>query len=122
MASSAALTTTHLPQLRGLLNDWERKQPPSKGFVNPVRAERSTDHDDNTSTASKDVVVAFRTRPPLENEAAQKFEESQGRESESSAPQEGAPIEFCNGISIPSAEPGVFVAHVPGMKVSYRCP
>ncbi|KAK0462516.1 P-loop containing nucleoside triphosphate hydrolase protein [Desarmillaria tabescens] len=74
MATSATLTTTQLPRFRRLLEEWAAKQPPATGF---------------TPRASKDVVVAFRTRPPLPGEATSK-----------------------------AAEPGVFVAHVPGMKWS----
>ncbi len=64
-----------------------------------------------TPRASKDVVVAFRTHPPLPGEAVGKFQ---------STPANGKndmPVEVCIGISVKSAEPGVFVAHVPGMKV-----
>lgn len=104
MASSAALTTTHLAKLRELLAEWEAKQPPAKGF--PPRSEESTARGD---ASQKDVLVCFRTRPSLPDEALTKF----GTTGEAGA----EPVEFCAGISVPSAEPGKFVAHVPGMKV-----
>ncbi|KAG7439615.1 uncharacterized protein BT62DRAFT_1013762 [Guyanagaster necrorhizus] len=57
-------------------------------------------------------IVAFRTRPPLLGEAAGKFK---------LIPMDGeddVPVEACIGVTVESAEPGVFVAHVPGMKWS----
>ena len=127
MASSAALTTTHLPCLRSLLKDWEQKQPPPKGFLTPVHNLEDLSKDaldllDNRDTESKDMVVAFRTRPPLQNEAADKFKGNPDEgisESEAAAAEatEEFKVDFCPGISVPSAEPGVFVLHVPGMKV-----
>jgi kinesin family member 2/24 len=135
MASSAALTTTHLPRLRTLLQEWEQKQPALKGFVTPIKNGSEDLNDsadglqitlgDNGSKQSKDVIVAFRTRPPLENEAANKFKGNPDQDAESGAG--GAEtvkelgIEFCAGISLPNSEAGVFVAHVPGMKVSLLC-
>jgi kinesin family protein 2/24 len=62
---------------------------------------------------SKDVIVAFRTRPSLPNEAGEKFHGDPDAEDASEAP-----VEFCSGISVISAEPGVCVAHVPGWKVA----
>ncbi|KAJ7646606.1 P-loop containing nucleoside triphosphate hydrolase protein [Roridomyces roridus] len=105
MASSATLTTTHLPQLRTILDEWNAKRPTTKGFSVPLEQFQYAPN------ASKDVIVAFRTRPPLPNEAADKFH------AEDDAPETG-PVEFCAGITVTSAEPGVFVAHVPGMKWS----
>jgi kinesin family protein 2/24 len=96
MASSATLTTTHLPQLRIILDKWNQTRTPSTGFSDIPIAEN----------VSKEVIVAFRTRPPLPNE---KFQSQDSPAAES--------IEFCAGITAISAEPGVFVAHVPGMKV-----
>jgi len=133
MASSAALTTTHLPRLRTLLHDWEQKQLALKG------QQRTGSEDlngssadglqftlgDNGSKLSKDVIVAFRTRPPLKNEAADKFKGNPDQDAESG--EGGAEtvkelgIEFCAGISVPNSEAGVFIAHVPGMKVGLLC-
>jgi kinesin family protein 2/24 len=132
--SSAALTTNHLPHLRALLSKWESKQSTPKGFAtplpkasNPAAAEGHSD--------GKDVFVAFRTRPPLEHEAEDKFgpaaplddivrkTESEGgstnltEQTGESAEDGPVKVEFCTGISVTSAEPGEFVAHVPGMKV-----
>lgn len=122
MASSAALTTTHLPRIRDLLKEWERKQPPTKGFATPTDTK---DRDNGQRTSAKDVIVAFRTRPPLENEAADKFKGSLVKDHQPTGSMteeiEGSNeinVDFCPGISIPSVEPGIFIAHVPGMKVS----
>lgn len=86
----------------------------------------------NTSTPdtgvgreSKDVIVAFRTRPPLDGEAEAKFEAdpnmvvkgTKDTQEASSTEGEQVKVDFCPGISVRSAEPGVMVAHVPGMKV-----
>ncbi|KAJ7598750.1 P-loop containing nucleoside triphosphate hydrolase protein [Mycena floridula] len=101
MASSATLTTTHLPELRAVLDSWDGEQPPHKGFAIPWSQL-------DPSKATKDIIVAFRTRPSLPNEAAEKFKRD--------AADSDVPIEFCKGITVTSAEPGVFVAHVPGMK------
>ncbi|KAK0475560.1 P-loop containing nucleoside triphosphate hydrolase protein [Armillaria novae-zelandiae] len=106
MATSATLTTTQLPHFRNLLKEWLVKQPPATGFSVPFCDIAKT------TRASKDVVVSFRTRPPLPGEAANKFH---------STPADGEddmPVEVCLGITIKSAELGVFVAHVPGMKWS----
>lgn len=103
MASSAALTTTHLPRLRSLLDEYNHNQPAPTSFIT----------EDDKPVLSKDVVVAFRTRPPLENEAAEKFK----GDDEVDPTLDPDPIQFCPGISVPSAEPGIFIAHVPGMKV-----
>ncbi|EJD43841.1 P-loop containing nucleoside triphosphate hydrolase protein [Auricularia subglabra TFB-10046 SS5] len=111
MASSAALTTTHLPRLRGILEQWRAAQPAFKGFDTEVEAlARKLAATDLENGASKDVVVAFRTRPPLPNEAAEKFQADGG------SAEEANQVEFCSGITVTSAEPGVFVAHTPGMK------
>ncbi|KAJ7352329.1 P-loop containing nucleoside triphosphate hydrolase protein [Mycena albidolilacea] len=104
MASSATLTTTHLPQLRTLLHKWNQSRPAPTGFQNAPL-------DKNTS---KEVIVAFRTRPPLPEEATDKFQ-THSDPKDASATQS---VEFCAGITALSADPGVFVAHVPGMKWS----
>jgi kinesin family protein 2/24 len=133
MASSAALTTTHLPRLRTLLQDWEQKQLALKGQqrngsedLNDSSADGlQITLGDNGSKLSKDVIVAFRTRPPLKNEAADKFKGNPDQNAESG--EGGAEIvkelgiEFCAGISVPNSEAGVFIAHVPGMKVGLLC-
>lgn len=124
MASSASLTTTHLPRLRTELQDWTAKQKPTNGFSVPLAEIGNAVSASTNTKAGKDVIVAFRTRPPLENEAENKFKASdaygafrKGGE-ENQAPVEPA-AEFCSGISVASAEPGVFVAHVPGFKVRF---
>lgn len=100
MSSSAALITTHIDHLRGILAEWEQQQSPTN--VTDVR-----DHD-----TEKDVLVCFRTRPPLPNEATTKFGNTQDSHSETDTP-----AEYCAGISVLNTEPGKFVAHVPGMRV-----
>jgi kinesin family protein 2/24 len=68
------------------------------------------------------MIVAFRTRPPLLNEAADKFHANpDAKEALVDAEGQTAAVEFCAGITLTSAEPGVFVAHVPGMKVTSGC-
>jgi hypothetical protein len=116
MASSATLTTTHLPTLRNILDEWNHKRPAPKGFLVPL-AELTKSPP--SKDASKDVIVAFRTRPPLPNEAADKFHADPDAE-DTPLDDAGqlAPVEFCAGITVASAEPGVFFAHVPGMKVT----
>ncbi|KAK0225394.1 P-loop containing nucleoside triphosphate hydrolase protein [Armillaria fumosa] len=107
MPTSATLTTIQLPHFRSLLEEWLAKQPPATGFSVPFEDIAKT------TRASKDVIVAFRTRPPLPGEAVSKFH---------STPADGKDdvptVEVCLGITVKSAEPGVFVAHVPGMKWS----
>ncbi|KAJ7467033.1 P-loop containing nucleoside triphosphate hydrolase protein [Mycena latifolia] len=116
MASSATLTTTHLPALRTILDEWNQKRPAAKGFPVPLaELQQSPPSED----ASKDVVVAFRTRPPLPNEAADKFHaDPDAKDAVVDEAGKVAPVEFCAGITVTNAEPGVFVAHVPGMKWS----
>ena len=126
MASSAALTTTHLPTLRTLLEEWRAEQPDPTGFASPS-VDISTQLAQEKSAPGKDIVVAFRTRPPLPDEAEQKFHVANAVDQDVSAadPQEGKDedateperVEFCPGVTVKSAEPGTFVAHVPGWKV-----
>ncbi|KAJ7708965.1 P-loop containing nucleoside triphosphate hydrolase protein [Mycena rosella] len=112
MASSATLTTTHLPTLRKILDEWDQKRPAPTGFPVPlVKIQQALP----SNNASKDVIVAFRTRPPLPNEAADKF---RAHADAIDASADDGPADFCAGITVTSTEPGVFVAHVPGMKWS----
>ncbi|KAJ7502496.1 P-loop containing nucleoside triphosphate hydrolase protein [Mycena galericulata] len=116
MASSATLTTTHLPILRTILDEWNQERPATKGFSVPLA---ELQHSSPSKDASKDVIVAFRTRPPLPNEAADKFHaDPDAEDTPLDAEGQIAAVEFCAGITVTSAEPGVFVAHVPGMKWS----
>ncbi|KZV91491.1 P-loop containing nucleoside triphosphate hydrolase protein [Exidia glandulosa HHB12029] len=115
MASSATLTTTQLPRLREILEQWRESQPPAKGFSSDVdqlaaRLAATGLSDSSADGSTKDVIVAFRTRPPLPNEAADKFKAEGGNE------EDAAKVEFCSGITVTSNEPGIFVAHTPGMK------
>ncbi|KAK7001327.1 kinesin-like protein [Favolaschia claudopus] len=115
MATSATLTTTHLSTFRNILDEWHQnrlKTTPTKGFLVPFEELQQSPKKD----ALKDVIVAFRTRPPLPNEAAEKFHADP--DAQDAAETEAAPVEFCSGITVTSAEPGVFFAHVPGMKWS----
>jgi kinesin family member 2/24 len=140
MASSASLTTTHLPTLRKLLDEWRERQPPAKPFVSPlldIPAKLARENPEG-GAQGKDIVVAFRTRPPLLNEA-EKFTALEGKEEDAAAAENAllevedespqarndAPddaagpqkVDFCAGVTVKSAEPGTFVAHVPGWKV-----
>ncbi|KAJ7031001.1 P-loop containing nucleoside triphosphate hydrolase protein [Mycena alexandri] len=116
MASSATLTTTHLPTLRAILDEWNQKRPATKGFLVPLA---ELQHSPPGEDASKDVIVAFRTRPPLPDEAADKFHaDADATDAPLDADGQPAAVDFCAGITVTSAEPGVFVAHVPGMKWS----
>lgn len=123
--SSAALTTQNLPQFREILEKWGAKQKPELEFTStlpdPNDPERLIGKKQSVDAVEgKDVVVVLRTRPPLENEAADKFGpalEAAGPEDQAETTEENGPVEFCRGISVVRAEPGTFVAHVPGMKV-----
>ncbi|KAI0347911.1 P-loop containing nucleoside triphosphate hydrolase protein [Trametopsis cervina] len=108
MASSASLTTTHLPHLREELEKWRKEQPPCTPFTTPLEDIQAQDF---TGQRGKDVNVAFRTRPPLPQEAENKF-------SAAATEDDAEETTFCSGVTVASAEPGIFVAHVPGMKWS----
>ena len=73
MASSAALTTTHLPRLRAQLDEWRQKQRAASPFVTSLTDITARFPQGSSDVRGKDVIVAFRTRPPLENEAEDKF-------------------------------------------------
>ncbi|KAJ7433736.1 P-loop containing nucleoside triphosphate hydrolase protein [Mycena latifolia] len=93
----------HLPHLRALLGKWNESRPASEGFSSEVPP---------AEDASKEVIVAFRTRAPLPNEAAKFHADPDAKD----APGNAESAQFCAGITAISADPGVFVAHVPGMK------
>ncbi|KAJ7803795.1 P-loop containing nucleoside triphosphate hydrolase protein [Mycena olivaceomarginata] len=119
MATSATLTTTYLSTFRTILDEWNLnrlKTSPTKGFRVPlVELHQSPPSKD----ALKDVIVAFRTRPSLPNEAADKFHpDPDAKDAPVDEDGQLPAVEFCSGITVTSAEPGVFVAHVPGMKWS----
>ncbi|KAJ7354537.1 P-loop containing nucleoside triphosphate hydrolase protein [Mycena albidolilacea] len=119
MATSATLTTTYLSTFRTILDEWNQnrlKISPTKGFRVPlVELKQSPPSKD----ALKDVIVAFRTRPSLPNEAADKFHaDPDAKDAPVDEDGQLPAVEFCSGITVTSAEPGVFVAHVPGMKWS----
>ncbi|KAF7376655.1 Kinesin-like protein [Mycena sanguinolenta] len=119
MATSATFTTTHLSTFRTILDDWNEnklKAGATKGFLVPLaELQQSPPNKD----ALKDVVVAFRTRPPLPNEAADKFHvDADAKDAPVDEEGQVPVVEYCPGITLTSAEPGVFVAHVPGMKWS----
>jgi kinesin family member 2/24 len=118
--ASAAFTTTNLPVLRSRFEEWSAKQPPPRGFTSKLPDAPQVEGIPD----GKDVVVALRTRPPLAGEAARFSVPADAVDDEATKDgqivKEGdlAIPEFCPGISVPSAEPGVFIAHVPTMKVS----
>lgn len=119
MASSATITTTHLSTFRTIVEEWNQnrlKKSATKGFLVPLAELQQSPLD---KSASKDVIVAFRTRPPLPNEAADKFHaDPDAKDAPVDEDGQLPAVEFCSGITVTSAEPGVFVAHVPGMKVT----
>ena len=134
MASSAALTTTHLPRLRAELEAWRAKQCAPSPFTTPLEDITNRFPQGHGEVRGKDVVVAFRTRPPLEHEAEEKFHAYEAKDApaaprpflhahhdenenaENDTPPEPVKAEFCAGITVTDAEPGTFVAHVPGYK------
>ncbi|KAJ7104233.1 P-loop containing nucleoside triphosphate hydrolase protein [Mycena belliarum] len=114
MASSSTLTSTHLPIFRTILDEWHQKQP--KSFPVPLAELRSPP---TSKDKLKDVIVAFRTRPPLANETTDKFHaDPDVRDAIVDEAGKIPPVQFCAGITVASVEPGVFFAHIPGMKWS----
>lgn len=132
--ASALVTTSNLARFRSLIEGWEAKQPPVKEFSTPLDAILSSSSPDAFNTPedannaslitgrdSKEVLVAFRTRPPLPGEAEEKFkamEEFVYRGGGRKVEKEDLEVAFCPGLTVRSADPGVVVAHVPYMKVS----
>ncbi|EED82646.1 predicted protein [Postia placenta Mad-698-R] len=126
MASSSSLTTTHLPRLRDELAQWRAEQPTDSGFKSSLEdiSNKLTNLNSLTVAPNKDIFVAFRTRPPVDEEANKKFALPQSAEESNSdttnASNSGnATVQgsaFCYGITATSAEPGKMAAHVPGMK------
>ncbi|KAJ7090915.1 P-loop containing nucleoside triphosphate hydrolase protein [Mycena belliarum] len=115
MASSSTLTSTHLPILRTILDEWHQKQPVPKSFPVPLAELQSPPSKDKL----KDVIVAFRTRPPLANETADKFHaDLYAKDAVVDEAGKIFSLQFCAGITVASTEPGVFFAHIPGMKWS----
>src|ERR1700761_1347018 len=122
MSLSAQQTTAKLSFFHKLVAEWETKNANTSGFAEEgdvVGGERD----------GKDVVVAFRTRPPLDQEF-ERFEREKAEVEVPSGSEEGATAgggqskeegslkdTYRSGISVVSAQPGVMVAHVPGMKV-----
>lgn len=142
--ASALLTTSNLPRFRKMIVDWEAKQTPPTGFSTPLSSlglsslESAADIAQGSDSGmvqgreSKEVLVAFRTRPPLPGEAEEKFQSLESmvykgaplgevaaakRKQRDEEEAELAKIKFCPGLTVRSAEPGVVIAHVPAMKV-----
>ncbi|KZT03926.1 P-loop containing nucleoside triphosphate hydrolase protein [Laetiporus sulphureus 93-53] len=131
-ASIAALKASSLPDLQAKVVGWRQKQQPDPGFKTSLTdiSNQLTSGNVLDEVEGKDVYVAFRTRPPLENEFQANFAtlESEDEEnaedptrwsdkgSESHAPEKFTI--FCPGVTLTSSEPGEFVAHVPGWKWS----
>ncbi|KDQ13304.1 hypothetical protein BOTBODRAFT_160588 [Botryobasidium botryosum FD-172 SS1] len=136
MASSAAHTTANLPLFRRLVSEWEAASQASQPTSQSGKIEPSRD-DSFARRSGKDILVAFRTRPPLPEEARCKFtadeniyansrmNEEVGPQATgavaaeggtSEAPEPDLDAEFCPGISVPPGVDGKMVAHVPGMK------
>lgn len=134
MASSAALTTTHLPRLRAQLEEWQQKQRAPSPFKTLLSDIATRALQDSGGVRGKDVTVAFRTRPPLPDEAEEKFQAYESKDEPAAAPSDGqlqegegeevpatepGKVEFCAGVTVTDAEPGTFVAHVPGYKANF---
>lgn len=110
MSLSSQNITANQHLYRALLTQWESTQPPARGFESSV--------DTASRREDKDVIVAFRTRPPLERELIRfESEKSPASDAESDVSEPVTVENFKAGINVISAEPGVMVAHVPGMKV-----
>lgn len=62
-------------------------------------------------------MIALRTRPPLEGEINH-FDVA-GEDDEGAALPPLTKDDFCSGITVTSANPGVMVAHVPGSTVRH---
>lgn len=138
MASSATNTTSNLARFRSLIAEWETKQPPPRVFSSATAGADVPSTGEplaGSQREGKDVVVAFRTRPPLPREAEEKFiadpnrvfmddksaqEKGDGANVNLLVEREVLAVEFCPGISVRSADPGVMVVNVPGMKVSLQ--
>lgn len=120
MASSSSLTITHLPRLRDELAQWRAEQPTDSGFKSSLEdiSNKLTNLNSLTVAPNKDIFVAFRTRPPVDEEANEKFALPQSAEESNSGNATVQGSAFCYGSTATSAEPGKMVAHVPGMKVS----
>ncbi|KZT41875.1 P-loop containing nucleoside triphosphate hydrolase protein [Sistotremastrum suecicum HHB10207 ss-3] len=109
MSLSSQNITANQHLYRALLTQWENTQPPARGFESSV--------DTASRREDKDVIVAFRTRPPLERELIRfESEKSPASDAESDVSEPVTVENFKAGINVISAEPGVMVAHVPGMK------
>jgi kinesin family member 2/24 len=127
MSLSAQKATTNISFFYNLVSEWESSNSvtsSSELFPRPpptAGGERE----------GKDVIVAFRTRPPLDREFA-RFDQEKAAvevqdgkddgEEKKELPQVDEKLlkeSYRPGISTVSAEPGVMVAHVPGMKVSF---
>lgn len=115
MSISAASITARLAYFQSLVSKWESRQPAPLPFPSSADTLKG-----GSEREGKDVVVALRTRPSLDSEA-KRF---QPDDAETAAIQPSGEdgvaspsSSFCTGITVRSAEPGVMVAHVPGMKV-----
>lgn len=110
MSLSPQNITANQHLYRALLTQWESTQPSARGFESSV--------DTASRREDKDVIVAFRTRPPLERELTRFEDERPPSPDADASVSEPVTIDnFKPGIAVTSAEPGVMVAHVPGMKV-----
>jgi hypothetical protein len=112
MPLSQQQLSTCISEIPRLLHDWERS------YVTP-----SSDKRVNTGTtisASRDVVVAFRTRPVLPTELSTVSSHSGNDKTDNgSGADDLVQLEpsTCLGISVKQVEPGITVVHVPSMKV-----
>jgi hypothetical protein len=106
--ASTNWTSLNLPQFLSLVSEWRAVQPLAQDFA-------ELEVGDGAELEQTDVFVAFRTRPPLPNEEKAAFTvPSDVNVTESAG---SIQSEFCPGISVASAFPGEFYAHVPSLKV-----
>jgi kinesin family member 2/24 len=110
MPLSQKQLSTCISEIPQLLHDWERS------YVT-----LSTDKRDNTGTtisASRDVVVAFRTRPVLPTELSTVSSHLENDKTDNGTGSDDlVQSSPCLGISVKQVEPGITVVHVPSMKV-----
>jgi len=102
MALSVRQTTSSLPALRGLLDEWDALQPEQLDLAVS---------DSNDIMQDKDVIVAFRLRPPLPDEL-HVFEDQNEEDGNGGT-------EFLRGATVVNPSGRMFV-HIPSSTVSIK--
>ncbi|KIJ53976.1 hypothetical protein M422DRAFT_201072 [Sphaerobolus stellatus SS14] len=101
MSLSAQQLSQYLPRVRELIQKWE------------FSSKASTTKGDKLTGATRDVIVAFRTRPVLPGEADMLAAQVQVQDGEDERESE---YYLCNGISVKQEQTGSMIAHVPTLK------